>query len=82
MLSKVVKDMFLNPPQAVGILRDRQPVPSMGPLLLATAVPEDVLPGGHSAVYAGEGETVLVRITKAAKPASRRVKPSAVPERA
>ncbi len=54
----------------------------MGPLLLAPIAPENVSPGGHSAVYAGEGETALVRITKATKPASRRVKPSAVPERA
>jgi len=32
----------------------------MGPLLLATTVPEHVVPGGYSAFLAGEGETVLV----------------------
>ncbi len=83
MLSKVVRGEI--PESTAGgriPAMGRQPVPSMGPLLLATAVPEHVLPGGHSAVYAGEGETVLVQVTKATKPASRRVKPSAVPERA
>ncbi len=83
MLSKVVRGVF--PESTTGGRNPnvgRQPVPSMGPLLLATAVPENVSPGGHSASYAGEGEKVLVRVTKATKPAARIVKPSAVPERA
>ena len=83
MLSKVVRGEVLESTAGGRIpAMGRQPVPSMGPLLLATAVPEHVVPGGHSAVCAGEGETVLVHVTETAKPASRRVKPSAVPERA
>lgn len=83
MLSKVVRGEI--PESTTGgrtPAMDRQPVPSMGPLLLATTVPEHVVPGGYSAFGAGEGETVLVEEAKATKPASRRVKPSAVPERA
>ncbi len=61
MLSKVVRGEILKSITGGRTpAMDRQPVPSMGPLLLATTVPEHVVPGGYSAFLAGEGETVLV----------------------